>query len=625
MIFLGLGVCILAALWPAMMRWHDRLIFAVLLYVATVYFLDIVLAPFGLLPGIVGAWFFSATVVGAGVSVVRRWKADQLFVVRHMPASAHQQWSLMLWGVVTFVVGLLYWAGCVFPSDDAVAILAFGRRIAVNQAMLQVPFASEATWAAYPPGLPVLLSLLFSIFSTVNALSVFKWALLLVIAATPLIWACYCQRLFRLRISLVYIYIAFVLGVFLLERTLLLAPSFAGKYALIVTGALLPFCLWSVSQAHRSFGSFAVAVLAILGLVLIHYSAIHLLLVLSPFLCFAMWQPRLRRQVRLALGFAAAICSAVLFVPMALFASAAGIEHQAPQDVNFFKLLGDALLGHRSHFLFVFHDVAKLSHWTNKGWALLGAIVLTVTLWAVSSKTKRLLRQCALMTLGGGIAVVLGAMLGCGLFSSAQVSFDYARWFSFFPQFVVFSAAVLAVYVVAVKAWQNKNRRLAAIVGIVALGVLITRIPYAWDDVRHVRWLVKASHVSRQEIKEATSTLAVFDKKAPCYVATKGLPIADRYTHGYRLVSYVPVVSDCVVVSGSWIHMPMPGGRDLNGLPSQSLVQRLNDKGAALVFVGDLALAQQYATTAGLTIDEAGIRPFGSAKAVPMVAVQVPY
>ncbi|MDJ0956816.1 MAG: hypothetical protein QNI91_08175 [Arenicellales bacterium] len=614
----------MATLWPAMMRWYDRFLFAPLLYVATVYLLDIVLTPFGLLPGIVGPWFFSATVAGAGVIMARRWKADRIFVAESVATSAHQHWSLMLWGLVTLMVGLLYWGGCVFPSHDAVAILAFGRRIAANQAILQIPFASEATWAAYPPGLPILLSLLFSGLSTVNVLSIFKWALLLVIATIPLIWACYCQRLFRLRIPLILIHIAFVVGVFLLERTLLLAPSFAGKYALIVTGALLPFCLWSVSQAYRSIGSFTLAVVSILGLVLIHYSAIHLLFIFIPFLCLAMWQPHAKRRARFTLGAVAAICSAVLFVPMALFAKAAGIEQQAQQDIPFFELFGDALLGYRSHFLFIFHDVARLSHWPNKGWVLLGAIALVVALWAMSSKTKRLLKQCAWLALGGGVAVVLGAMLGSGLVSSAQVSLDYARWFSFVPQFIVFSIVVLAVCIVTIKAWQGKNRRLAAMVGIVALGVLSTRIPYVWDDARQVRLLVKASHISRQEIKEATSTLAAFSEKAPCYVATQGLPIADRYAHGYRLVSYVPVVSDCTVVSGSWIHTPMPGGRDNDGFPSQSFVQRLNDKGADLVFVGDLTVAQQYATTAGLIIDEAAIRPFGSAKAVPMVASQVP-
>ena len=93
-------------------------------------------------------------------------------------------------------------------------------------------------------------------------------------------------------------------------------------------------------------------------------------------------------------------------------------------------------------------------------------------------------------------------------------------------------------------------------------------------DFRHIHHRVNAFKSSYRELKNVQHVLNTLSENGKCYLITESTHIPgigfNHTAQKYRPLDYFWVISDCVILNGSWLTSPLENSRDLFGLPSQS-------------------------------------------------------
>ena len=625
------AACFAAAAWPKV-RLSDRLVLAPLVFVVGFYLLDILGLPLALRPAAAG---YVLGLLALGLTCLFtawRWKAT-LNCCRffwHAELSANRPFILRLWRdrlgasgaallTTSIFLGLvfLYRNAFLLPAHDSLAALAFGRAIASNGAALQVPFSTDPTWAAYPPGLPILVAPLFVLLDPVTALGVFKLASLLLLAATPLLWATFCRRIFALRIKLLPLCAAFAFAFFALDRSLLLGFSLAGKNSMLTAGALVPFGLWALVRSHRSRRAFLLAIVAVLGCALIHYSSVHLLAATLPAFLIVHW--RLRRAARRVLfAGAAGLCAGLLFIPVLLNVRASGFSAiAASASESALRVLTDELLSVRSHFLFIFHDLHFVTPWPLKSYALLVALMVALLGGRHEPAVAGLRRALGRMALTFSLATLAIAIFSAGLIPGLVINVDYARWAVFFLQAALLATPVLSLASLATARWPvrmfPRTGVLSCVADSTARPAVLFVVPLflvccagavcLQRDVRVVRHHIAGAAASREDVSRARDLFAELEKEGPCFLVVESNELAAQFLTSYLPLDYAAVFSTCRFVGGSWLSKPLLGGRAIGGMPDEAALARIIGDGGGVTFLGTPeALAGYVANMPRLTV-----------------------
>lgn len=481
----------------------------------------------------------------------------------------------------------------VLPSHDPIAVPAFGLAIVAHGTAFHQSFAPDGLFVAYPPGYPVLYAAVFGGVAPLAGLIGFKYLSIAVIALMPLAWAMALKRLFALPYGQGTLAILAYVVFFGIERSLGLAPIFAGKNAMLLAGLLFPAVLAVLVERPAGWLERGVAVAAVLGLFLVHYSTIYMLAVTCAGLLLA--RHAVPRRDNLAVWLqVGAVCGVALlsFVPMILMVKANNAT--LPNDVPAVLALADMgghLVALKSHVLFLFHDLPWLLPSPLRGPLLLLCLGL-----ALVAQRRGDVPGIGALAGAFAIAVLLGLVLASGLIPRLGINSDYVRWFLFFLEAPLLLAGLLVLWQwsgITGFAWVQWRRPLplvmAAVLGVAGLSGAID----FWQGRRHVR----GQAVSTATLSEMAGLLRPPPGDGPCFLVTEGLANGPQTSQLWRPLDYAPVLSACTVLTGSWIARPVAGGRDVDGLPA---LAALPEHGLVL-FIGAPAALERYRAATGVS------------------------
>src|ERR1041385_9238278 len=209
----------------------------------------------------------AAAVCVAGVRAVQSVIAAERTCVEPCLPSIAVITAAVAWVIWT------YWTGAVLPGQDSINVPTMAERIATGTLPIESYRPGDNAYS-YPPGYPIAFIPIVSMLDKVTALETFKMISVLTAALIPASWTWLLIRLFPtstpIWISLLLSY-AFFLG---LERTLLFGA--AGKNSTYLLELLTPPTILIMLQTSQKWRDALIGALALFGLLLIHYSALHL-------------------------------------------------------------------------------------------------------------------------------------------------------------------------------------------------------------------------------------------------------------------------------------------------------------------------------------------------------------
>jgi hypothetical protein len=498
--------------------------------------------------------------------------------------------TLLTWGLFLLALGLwenAYRKSFVLPAHDPIAVPTLGWLIASDGSLAE-RFQPGDPVAAYPPGFPMLMSTVFALFESRDlawVLWVFKQLNLLVLAAIPAVWAHFCGKLFfpALR-SRGLLTLCFYLGFYCIERTLNFTLPLAGKNSQLLCGLFLPFVTFLFVRAPRSWKAFGGALLATLGLLLIHYSGLYMLFAMGSAYLLFHWRQQSLRSVGVYAGLASLVLA--LFAPVILRVKAQGAE-LASSSGNLSEAVRTAqgfLLSHDSGLFTIFHE---LGHpWPYKQLVLaLGAVGVSLAAgWARRRRHEPLsevlvpARDAAWMMMA---ILGFGVVLASGFIPRSGINADYVRWFLFF-----FSACLASlVAFAAVHSMVELSRGQPGVIragGWVVLGAAVAYV-FAGDH-RTVRRAVAEQKILRTELDELSSVLSRLAEGRECLLITESAIFFDgRAMQYYKPLEYAELVSGCRVLNGSWIRKARPAWREVVDGPSAEALSTLPENAAVLL------------------------------------------
>jgi hypothetical protein len=338
----------------------------------------------------------------------------------------------------------------------------------------------------------------------------------------------------------------------------------------------------------------ALAALACLGTVVIHYSAAYMLACL-----IAAWLLVERPPARIWFRYGAVGTAVlVLFLPLALRTEQHAMVLIAQGSVaTSGRFLLGTLQDKYGDFLFIYHQFAKLKllPWPWKGWALVACVLLLGAIAALALHRRapmagyilRLARFAATLLLAATIAAVLAS----GLIPRVGIDSLYVSWFLFFFLAPIFAATALGLWACAKAGARSPAARGAASLLLLA-GFAIGGFAFV-DDYLKARRHALRNATTQAELADFRNLLKDYESRGPCYLALQGgavdqsaiMPGIVQVTHSYRPLDYAPLLANCTALTGSFTTSPYKGGRDVDGYPTKDLLGTL-PKEASILFVG---------------------------------------
>lgn len=566
------------------------------------------------LPGL--AWLSFALALLPAISAWRRSGAPHFDVV---------SWIVVLALAALFVFQLR--DTFILPAHDHLTPLAVGRAIAETGTFLHRPYSEGALLVSYPPGLGLLVAPLFALVGDVPTIGFYTWIAATTIGLVPLAWAFALKRLYLPEAPLWPLAVAMAIGFFLLDRSLMSAAIYAGKNSFLAAALLLPLALVLVIEGIGDWRREALAVLAALGVVLVHFSMAYMLA------CFlGAWllieRPQATVWIRMA-----AIGAIVLaaFLPLALMAdrNSMMLVTTAP-EANFWRFFSGLVTERTNDVLFAYNrsDKLKIAPWPWKGIALIASVgALALMAWATSRQRHSLAGYAVPLARASGVFLVAGLMmivLGSGLIPRAGIEKVYASWCLIFFMAPIFAAAILGL-------WSTTKLSLRVPMGLLAGSAALVFAVGAGgmafvDDYLKARRYVLRQASSLADISNVRDRLDRISMSGPCYLITSSSPIDFAVTmqgviqvsHGARLLDHVPLISHCRVMTGSFTTAHVAGGRDNRGYPSLDAIARLPDH-ARIVFVGSEGELSRYLRSVPTLEIRERLTDFGSLAAAELI------
>jgi hypothetical protein len=486
----------------------------------------------------------------------------------------------LLWvGLAALWVLVLFHHGWALPPGDPIAVPQFARAIAQGSLLTQA-YPPGSSGHAYPPGYPILFAPAAALLSPIDALAMFKAITLACVVLIPAAWAWLHTRLFPPQPPLWacagLAYAAF----FMAERTLGFVTPFAGKNALLVGLLVFPAVTLATLSLARSPRRWPLAVAPVYGLILIHYTMLHLLAAVLGAYFLVGLATRRRTWPEAARVLAVAVMSVGLLILL---------NHEATSDSRAGSLafdpldglgeLAELMLTQRPGFV-IFMDQDFGLPWSPfRGLVLVICAAFAVLTGLVAKK----------LPLGESAAVYLIALLTSFAFAlgvvPAGISLDFVRWFIWPLQSALFLCAGLGcvAFWSAFPGWPRAL--LAGLAAIAAGGGLMT----LYADGRAERAVFRQTAVSHAELAGVDELLPDRAVAGGCFLigesvagAGAGAPVVVQRSLGWN---YAETVSRCLYLNGSWVQPGSPFGREVDGLPSPAALRDI-PAGAEVYFIG---------------------------------------
>jgi hypothetical protein len=577
----GLVTALLALTAPLSIRARDRTLLAIVWYPSIFYLADELGAPKGYPTPV--AWALSGLIaILIGLTVVRGLR--DVPSLRATLVTENSIKSFLLVTIVCLLLLLQYLPTHLLPDHDPIAVQAFAKAIAQNRSAFEPSFAPDDVFAIYPPGYPILFSPVFLQFSGLDAAVIFKHLNLLIVALTPLLWATYTRRIFEGRLPGRLVILTWYVGFICLDRTIGYTQPLAGKNAMLLAGFLFPFVFLLFSQCHRSIPHFLAASLALLGLFLIHYSAMYMVVICALVYMALHYAAPWKRPGPWLVHAASGVLAMILFLPVALrlFANPPEFSTEATASASSALLsLVEFMFSPFSNVVFIFHDRESILPWPFKNAVLL--LLLGWCLWiqrrySWGEEGKRVL--CMTGLFGG--AWFLTLILAAGLIPRTGINTDYARWFLFYFQAGIFAGALQCFWI----AWHEGQLRLRTPRLWLGLGISAAMLVTMLDYASQLSVIAKRRYF-QSSLEQLDQVLAPFSEASPCFIVAPSRPVIETGAHfiyGLNALDYVPVISDCKLVTGSWVSRPLSGGRSLGRLPDSAVLSQLAAEANVLFF-----------------------------------------
>jgi hypothetical protein len=596
-LFVALVAAFLALVAPLSIRARDRPLLAIVWYPPLFYLADELGAPRGY-PAPVAWGLLGLIVILIGLRVARG--------LRDVPSSRaalitqNSVLSSLIVAFVCLVVLLQYLPTHLLPDHDPIAVQTFAKAIAQNRSAVEPSFAPDELFANYPPGYPILFSPVFQLFSGLDAAVIFKHLNLLIVALTPLLWAVYMRRIFEGRLPEQWVILTWYVGFFCLDRTIGFAQPLAGKNAMLLAGFVFPFVFFLFSECHRSISHFLAASLALLGLFLVHYSAAYMVAICALVYMALNYAAPWKRPGPWLVHAASGVLALILFLPvlLRLLANPPDFSAGATASVASALLsLAEFVLAPFSNVPFIFHDRAVALPWPFKGTALLlllGWILWIKRRYAWSEEGKRALYMTGMF----GGAWFLSLVLAAGFIPRSGINTAYVRWFLFYFQAGIFAGALQCFWI----AWRAGQLRLRTPRLWLCVGISAAMLIAALDFSAQRSLIVKRRRL-RSDVEQLDRLLAPYSESGPCFVVAKSMPVIETGAHFIYWLSaldYVPVISDCRLVTGGWASRPVSGGRNLEVLPDAAVLSQLAAEASVLFFAVDQNLGRYEEQVPGI-------------------------
>ena len=593
----GLVTALLALAAPLSIRKRDRLLLATVCYPSIFYLADELGVPRGY-PTPVAWGLLGLLAILIGLTVIRGLR--DVPSLKAMLVTQNSIKSFLLVTIVCVLLLLQYLPTHLLPDHDPIAVQTFAKAIAQNRSAIEPSFAPDDVFANYPPGYPILFSPVFLQFSGLEAAVIFKHLNLLIVALTPLLWATYTRRIFEGRLPEHLVILAWYVGFFCLDRTIGYTQPFAGKNAMLLAGFLFPFVFLLFSQCHSSVSHFLAASLALLGLFLVHYSALYMVVICALVYMALHYAAPWKRPGPWLVHAASGALALILFLPVALrlFAHPPEFASGATASASSALLsLVEFMFAPFSNVVFIFHDRPFVLPWPFKNAALL--LLLSWLLWIQRrfSWNKEGKRVFCMTRMFGG-AWFLSLVLAAGLVPRSGIDTDYVRWFIFYFQAGIFAGALQCSWV----AWREGHLRCRTPRLWLGLGISAAMLITVLDYASQLSVIVKRRHF-QSHLEQLDQILETFSERSACFVVAKSRTVVETGAHflyGLNALDYVPVISGCKLVTGSWVSRPLSGGRSLDGLPSLAVLSQLAAEGNVLFFGWDRQMKRYQQQVPGI-------------------------
>ncbi len=481
-------------------------------------------------------------------------------------------------GIALGWIGIFFWVCApsdILPAFDSIAVPAFARIFYEQGEIPQFVGAERRVPFLYPPGFPILLADFFKVLSPSGVLILFKYLCVVSLASTPLCWAIMCRRVWQVTSTPLWVLtVAFYLAFVCFDRTLVFGLVIAGKNSQLFQSALMPLFFMSVISTRRVSRMILLGV-AGCGMFLIHYSGMYVMALL-----LGVWSLIEVLQKRSIAGcwrpwaiFALSVC---LFAPRALQVSsnpsAVSIATGSGSvDWSVLRLFTEEF----NSFIFIFNEIGI--PWSYKGTCV--AVVLVVALyalrisgrWAGTPKAfpaHSSLRRALACFFGAWLAA---ALIGYGVLPCPGINLDYVRWFSY-----NFLSATIGVSLVILGPFFSRRLLILPVSVVAAYGI--------WNsicDLSAARSWVQARAIPLSKIGLLQRTLP---RHEPCQVMTRNGGVGHFMYQIPAVLEYIPVVSNCDVISGTYIASDSYG-LDEGGLPTRDFLLRRVDRGP-IYFLG---------------------------------------
>lgn len=471
-----------------------------------------------------------------------------------------------------------YYKGYVLPAHDPIAVPLLSKVIASGKLPVDV-FVPGSSAYSYPPGYPIIFAPLMALLPTPEVYFVFKLINLLTIALIPVTWTWMQRRLFPVALPSWIMLVAAYLVFFGIERTVGFAIPFAGKNAVLLGVMIAPIVIVTMVDGCSSFGKSIVSGIVFTGLVLIHYSMLHMLTcIIGAYVILYLSKGRLswRKVANLALAGSVPVFFMLVFFNEALADPRSGkfvfLPFQGLKDLF-------SIILAKNSFIVIYSDIkSDMIGFPYRGVSLCLSVSISLLLAKAGKAPVGLTDGTWIFFIAfiGSLSMVVG-LLPSGLTG------DFARWYIWAIQAMVFLQTCLcALWLSNVSSGRTKWLAISSI-GLIALFALtiIQMDAYVYREVN------QREVVTKRELREMQRILSSSDVGDECLIISESTQIPSLLVtiQSVKAWEYAESASSCRYANGSWMQPGVLGGRELSGFPSADVIKRIAPQ-TALFFLG---------------------------------------
>lgn len=476
--------------------------------------------------------------------------------------------------------------GYTLAGTDPVTVPTLAKTILAHGTTLTT-FRPGDPGFAYPPGHPILFSLISMIAPPLLTIGAFKILSVAIVAFIPVSWAWLAYRVFRVPIPFWAVLALSYLAFFGLERSITFSLQF-GKNAQMLIGALFPWIAGIILLAYRRWSGIPFAAIVVAAAVLTHYSAIYLATTFFAGYLLVTW-PRDREgwsdAFRLALA-------GVIGFGLFLLLNAEALHDPRVAAFGSPDISGGlsrifAMLTERSdETVFIFQSIGVI------GSPYRGAVLIACTLFAlgVSWAMHGTASAVALRRFTGTMAImVLFTLAFAAGLIPAGIYYDFARWYLIFPTSGLFLAGLCALYIWATGRGSVLTR--ASLISVAAVGAMLALYDLAGRNsasrVEAIRWS------DLVQVRDVIETISAAEP-GPCYLVTESNAIFQNIHRAqrYRPLEYAELLTECTIINGSFVRRGVPGSREMGGLPKATVMSALPNSATVLLVARDSTMTR---------------------------------